>query len=215
MCCTAAAMKSELAARVLKTADPGRCVHPDCGKILEKSSLKCCERCNASYCSSSCRQGDSVRHEIACQLASAREEKLEDDFRSTVTLGDTCAACGKTSDTVKKCSRCKKVSYCSRSCQQADWSKHKTSCQSQQSRDNPEASSQDDGTIEQAVVKRECGYCGKVSDSLKHCARCTKVSYCDRNCQQADWPRHRRVCKELERTEKTWKNLGELKSRLP
>ena len=208
MCGTAEYSKlhSELAA-----AGCGRCAYRDCGKTLEKSSLKCCERCNASYCSSNCRQSDSFLHQNVCQLASAREEKLEDDFRSTVTLGDTCAYCGKTSDTVKKCSRCKKVSYCSKSCQQADWSKHKTGCRSEQSRDNPEASSQDDGTREQAVVKRECGYCGKVSESLKHCAQCTEVSYCDRNCQQADWPRHKRVCKELERIGKTWKNLEELK----
>ncbi len=39
----------------------------------------------------------------------------------------SCSSCGKT-DNLKKCGRCKQVSYCSGSCQKADWTAHKKSC---------------------------------------------------------------------------------------
>jgi hypothetical protein len=35
--------------------------------------------------------------------------------------------CGK-KDEVKRCSKCKRVCYCSRECQTAAWTKHKSSC---------------------------------------------------------------------------------------
>eukprot|EP01118_Nematostelium_gracile_P010886 TRINITY_DN3816_c0_g1_i4.p1 TRINITY_DN3816_c0_g1~~TRINITY_DN3816_c0_g1_i4.p1 ORF type:complete len:832 (+),score=244.16 TRINITY_DN3816_c0_g1_i4:46-2541(+) len=48
--------------------------------------------------------------------------------------GEGCAHCGKSEDEVKlkKCSVCLKVYYCSRECQKADWSSHKTVCRQQQ-----------------------------------------------------------------------------------
>ncbi|CAM9617444.1 unnamed protein product [Hapterophycus canaliculatus] len=38
-----------------------------------------------------------------------------------------CAKCGTGSD-LKKCTRCRKVSYCSRECQRQDWSRHRPVC---------------------------------------------------------------------------------------
>ena len=36
--------------------------------------------------------------------------------------------CSNSSDSLSKCSRCKKVSYCNRECQKADWKAHKNHC---------------------------------------------------------------------------------------
>ena len=37
-----------------------------------------------------------------------------------------------------------------------------------------------------------CVRCDKGGD--KKCAKCHSVSYCGRECQRADWPRHKRLC---------------------
>ena len=102
-----------------------------------------------------------------------------------------CASCGKTSDALKHCKRCMNISYCSKSCQEADWPRHKTTCDSQSPQNKPEPSKPDDETTDQ---RHKCSSCGKASESLKQCVRCRKVSYCDRNCQQNDWPRHKSTC---------------------
>lgn len=41
----------------------------------------------------------------------------------------------------------------------------------------------------------ECAYCGAHA-SLNRCARCQSVFYCQRSCQVAAWPSHRRWCKK-------------------
>ncbi len=42
--------------------------------------------------------------------------------------------------------------------------------------------------------KKICASCGAKSCTFK-CAKCKSVSYCNRECQAADWPNHKRVCK--------------------
>lgn len=43
-------------------------------------------------------------------------------------LGPRCAECSEPGDDLRKCSRCKAVSYCSEECQKAHWKKHKPAC---------------------------------------------------------------------------------------
>ena len=38
-----------------------------------------------------------------------------------------------------------------------------------------------------------CIVCDR-TDGTKQCGRCKLTSYCSRNCQKADWPRHKAVC---------------------
>ncbi|CAK4029829.1 Hypothetical predicted protein [Lecanosticta acicola] len=47
----------------------------------------------------------------------------------------------------------------------------------------------------QAVAK--CGNCDKTDISLKKCAKCMSVSYCDRECQKSHWKTHKKVCAML------------------
>ena len=39
-----------------------------------------------------------------------------------------------------------------------------------------------------------CVVCDKGGDSIKKCAKCLSVSYCGRECQVADWTRHKKLC---------------------
>jgi len=61
---------------------------------------------------------------IANAIASVtQQEKKEDNI---VPLG--CDVCGKTALELKCCARCKNAWYCSKECQKAAWSVHKTVC---------------------------------------------------------------------------------------
>ena len=46
----------------------------------------------------------------------------------TLTLKDRCSHCGTHDVALKRCSRCKQVSYCGAACQNAAWKGHKTMC---------------------------------------------------------------------------------------
>lgn len=50
-------------------------------------------------------------------------------------------------------------------------------------------------TYSEGVHKR-CDYCNKPLVVVKRCARCQKVSYCDRECQRMHWKDHKKVCSE-------------------
>lgn len=39
-----------------------------------------------------------------------------------------------------------------------------------------------------------CAHCGQHSKSLKFCKGCSKVGYCSRDCQKADWKTHKSAC---------------------
>ena len=47
--------------------------------------------------------------------------------------------------------------------------------------------------INRAFNKDCCHTCGKIV-KCKKCARCKEVSYCSRECQKKDWPRHKKEC---------------------
>jgi len=113
---------------------------------------------------------------------------------STITTKDAddikhhCAACGDSDvggGRLKACTACNLVKYCNRTCQVAHWPAHKKACK-------------------KACKKRRakhhyCAACGDSDDgggSLKACTGCSLVEYCNRTCQAAHWPAHKKACKE-------------------
>ena len=62
------------------------------------------------------------------------------------------------------------------------------------------------------LQKGRCHACGTspVSGSkLQACSRCKKGWYCNRDCQAADWPQHKAVCKLLKETKDVAADLKE------
>eukprot|EP00798_Chlamydomonas_sp_ICE-L_P011007 gene11007-18971_t len=52
-------------------------------------------------------------------------------------------------------------------------------------------------------LEKRCKECGLVEGGdkkLKWCQRCHSASYCGAECQKADWPRHKPICKEYQDT---------------
>lgn len=45
------------------------------------------------------------------------------------------------------------------------------------------------------LVKDVCGHCMQRKEKLLICNPCKRIKYCGRDCQRADWPIHRHLCK--------------------
>lgn len=92
------------------------------------------------------------------------------------TGSHTCAHCGKGGAT-SKCSRCKVVRFCSRSCQVAAWPAHKKVC---------------------GIVCTRCSAASPADPASKimpTCSRCKATPYCSTACQQAHWAEHKATCR--------------------
>jgi len=45
---------------------------------------------------------------------------------------------------------------------------------------------------------KSCAHClGENSPSMKYCDRCKRVAYCNKECQRADWPDHKFICRSF------------------
>ena len=46
--------------------------------------------------------------------------------------------------------------------------------------------------------EKQCGHCGCMESTfkakMKHCKRCRRVSYCNKDCQVADWSDQKLIC---------------------
>ncbi|KII85956.1 hypothetical protein PLICRDRAFT_56433 [Plicaturopsis crispa FD-325 SS-3] len=76
---------------------------------------------------------DEVRAVLAGRKSasvSARGSTSSSSSHTTTPVRDTtrCANCGDGAGQLQSCARCKKVVYCSKTCQMADWKKHKPAC---------------------------------------------------------------------------------------
>lgn len=86
-----------------------------------------CERCRmVYYCSKSCRKAAAEHHKEGCDQR--LREQMERKMKKTKKVQcDTCKLPRPHSE-MKKCSGCKKATYCSVACQRKDWPRHKIRC---------------------------------------------------------------------------------------
>ncbi|KAI8962678.1 hypothetical protein F5Y11DRAFT_179343 [Daldinia sp. FL1419] len=52
--------------------------------------------------------------------------------------------------------------------------------------------------MSQNQEKTKCGVCGKSEErdiTIQRCGRCKSSFYCSTNCQQKDWPSHKKLCR--------------------
>ncbi|XP_038066879.1 uncharacterized protein LOC119736924 [Patiria miniata] len=89
---------------------PGHCWR--CEKILPEHTVPCSRCPMAVYCSTQCRDRDSIRHSaVECEMFGEKQ----------------CSACGKAGKTLP-CSACNSAWYCNTDCQRRDFPAHWKKC---------------------------------------------------------------------------------------
>ncbi|KAK7483873.1 hypothetical protein BaRGS_00024890 [Batillaria attramentaria] len=114
-------------------------------------------------------------------------------------MSEKCAKCHKSSASLRRCTGCLAVLYCSIECQIRDWYQHQEHCKKTPATEEPNEDSQQE-------AKQKCAQCDTLSPrNLRRCSRCLSVWYCSNDCQRKHWSRHRAVCKNsgLAEEEKT------------
>ena len=131
---------------------------------------------------------------------------------SESSIHTICFHCSKSIERRFKCSHCKKSHLCSRECQAEHWQGcHQnddgdaaTVGSTSSNRSNRSRNSRKKGgmggilgggekTINEAG---SCGCCSKPLQKALMCSKCTKVGYCDRDCQVKHWKSgHKQTCK--------------------
>jgi hypothetical protein len=75
---------------------------------------------------------DIAFHRSLMQMMLSGPSVSKEEFgRGFVESMRACACCGSRVKALQRCSRCKQVWYCSKSCQKKDWKNHKLSCKAE------------------------------------------------------------------------------------
>ncbi|KAK7090338.1 uncharacterized protein [Littorina saxatilis] len=133
---------------------------------------------------------------------------------------EKCAECGQKGDvdTIRRCSACNAIRYCSRDCQKRHWSQHKADCRKVRHRSQHEDRSEEGASDPTAADDRKateealaegsdhdassplltCKKCGRHAREMKRCGKCEEVTYCSRDCQRGDWTAHKVTCQTVE-----------------
>lgn len=86
-----------------------------------------CRECNCVfYCSKACRAAAKADHAAEC-LQKQQERAERREKRAKKVQCDTCQK-NFPYTKMKKCSRCRKATYCSVDCQRLDWQRHRDVC---------------------------------------------------------------------------------------
>ena len=105
-----------------------------CGKA-GKATQRCGSCNNEWYCSEACQEKDWPCHKQECThsqpaAAAAPTEPTPAAAQPNASEPNrSCRACAARDVSLKKCSVCLAVRYCSAACQKADWRRHKGECQ--------------------------------------------------------------------------------------
>ena len=64
---------------------------------------------------------------------------------------------------------------------------------------------------EKPAVKDEkvCGWCKKSKIDMFKCSKCRSVFYCEIDCQRADWPTHKLICKKVDEVPKDFRAMAQ------
>lgn len=108
-------------------------------------------------------------------------------------LDSVCAMCKTVASTnivYNRCSRCREMCYCSKTCQRAHWDSHFLECRTLVLKS---AKLSTNGYI-------SCNKCGQVEVQCRNvphsaCSKCVSVVYCSKVCQHDDWAEHKKSCK--------------------
>lgn len=147
-----------------------------CGRY--DADMKRCSRCTVVfYCSRACQRVHWPSHKANCKLSSSQDD-------GKVSSNHQCANCKTVTGNLKKCTGCRAVVYCSKSCQLQHWPKHKAMCKQLSRKRNMAAS------------KRvpHCGNCERSGGQLRRCTGCKATAYCSESCQREHWSKHKLVC---------------------
>ncbi|KAL5005210.1 hypothetical protein ScPMuIL_018666 [Solemya velum] len=221
--------KTDAAHTTLAVGKSGGSVCHVCGIT---SGLRACTGCHrVSYCSKDCQGKDWRKHRQICHPiekdaggariessmdCSAKKNSMPDEKQ----CGDICHVCGRRSK-LKDCSRCHRISYCSKNCQTRDWQNHRESCKSsgepfpkrtdvQDGQKNTEngadATSADSSSPLRLTVTggrtctmNACMVCGAPQRMI--CSKCNIARYCSDRCQQQNWETHKAFCSQLVQSE--------------
>jgi hypothetical protein len=124
-----------------------------------------------------------VHEHNCCECLQSAYNELKTTTKRT-SICDYCKEL-KPAKQIKECSGCKAAFYCSRECQLADYPEHKIGCKRIQRK---------------LPNKPKCVYCREVkpTEQVKVCSDCKYAFYCSRECQQADYPVHKKECKRIQ-----------------
>ena len=153
------------------------CYEKDCTKA---GTLRCSKCKKVFYCSKECQRKDwkNNNHARICKPSSSQ---LDRSIKNSGNANEKieCHEKDCTEAGTLRCSKCKKVYYCSKECQRKDWknNNHARIC-----KPSPQVSRKDCGNVK----------CDK-EGSLR-CSRCKITNYCSRECQHDDWSTHKDNC---------------------
>jgi len=112
------------------------CGNPTCTKkhgqrdpetgVAIRLSHKCLECKSQLYCSPQCREEGKESHQQDC-LERRRDREERREKKSKKVQCDTCQKKFPYTK-MKKCSRCRRATYCSVDCQRLDWQRHRDVC---------------------------------------------------------------------------------------
>ena len=141
-------------------------------------------------------------------------ERKDNDTEATGKNGtktESCSACGKESDTLKKCTACKCIWYCNVACQMRHRSEHREKCNrikkeldaaaeplNESAKRKVEPGNNEDANKDETPTK-VCSACGEKSDTLKKCNGCLCVWYCDKDCQNKHRKEHKIECRRIKK----------------
>lgn len=148
--------------------------------MTSTGTIRRCTGCKtASYCSKSCQIEQWPQHKASCK------RQTPNTCKETPKQPQQCANCKTSGGEFKKCTGCKTTTYCSKSCLQAHWPKHKASCKR----------CPQDVNINPSDHVQQCANCNVFDEDLKKCTKCRITSYCSKICQEEHWPQHKSTCK--------------------